>query len=271
MPQRYRETDNRQVDLFDLPETVTPISEPPAAVPTSVEPEQLDDLDLLDHLAHCTINTVMPVAEEIIRRRPLGWECAVLKLWNRFLGFGVTKPMLEQRVVLDIIRRTSAGDVLRDILGRGHLATAIEPELLDAAAACGVPLHLDIVSRGLASTQPLIRETAVKLALSSGLCADELHAFLSDTSSVVRRAAAIALAEAGDVVAREPLLREMAIRPGSAGLEALSYIADENVVIRLGHIARSHPDYAEIIRDVLIGIDHPRAPIVAANLNGRVS
>ena len=84
----------------------------------------------------------------------------------------------------------------------------------------------------------------------------------------VRRTAATVIAEAGDPIAREPLLLEVRLQPYRRGLEALSSVADENVIIRLGQIARQHYFWREIIVEILHMIEHPKAVIIAAGLHG---
>ena len=44
---------------------------------------------------------------------------AALALWDRFHGFGETKPMLEQVVVLELVQRTTEAALLRGLLRRG--------------------------------------------------------------------------------------------------------------------------------------------------------
>ena len=82
----------------------------------------------------------------------------------------------------------------------------------------------------------------------------------------VRRTAATLIAEAGDVVAREPLVLEMQLQPDRRGLEALISVANEDVVIRLGQIARQHHAWRGTVIEVLHMIDDPKAAIVAAGL-----
>jgi hypothetical protein len=115
--------------------------------------------------------------------------------------------------------------------------------------------------------QPEVRAAAVWVATASKVPVKILHPLLSDTVREVRRAAATVIAEVGDAVAREPLLLEMRLQPDRRGLEALSSVANEDVVIRLGQIARQHRAWREIVTEVLQMIDDPKADIVAKRLD----
>ncbi|MDP3961880.1 MAG: hypothetical protein Q8Q26_17765 [Pseudorhodobacter sp.] len=227
----------------------------------------MSDLELLAGFVGATMADVSAIGEEILRRRTEGWSQAALGLWDRFLGFGTAKPMLEQVVVLNLVQHTAAAAVLRDLLRRGQIAECLDPYLLLAAAACRIALPTTTVLRGLSHRHSDVRRAAVQVAIPSDVSIEHLHPYLADPAREVRRATATALAEAGETLARDSLLFEMRVQPDRAGLEALSFVADEDVVIRLGQIARQHPAWCRIIIEVLQTIDHPRAERVAASLS----
>jgi len=266
MPKSGRDRDERQSELFDGP-VARGDALPRVPVP-SIDPTSLSDAELLAGFVSAAMAEVAALGEEIIRRRPEGWTQAALALWDRFLGFGETKPMLEQVVVLEIVQRTAEAALLRGILLRGPMAECLDAHVLLAAAACRVTLPTNVVLRGLSHSRVGVRSAAVQAAIPSGIATEQLHQYVADAAREVRRATATALAEAGETLARDPLLFEMRVRPDRAGLEALSFIADEDVVIRLGQIARQHPAWCEIVIEVLQTIDHPRAEGVATSLSG---
>jgi len=266
MPKSGRDRDERQLNLFDGP-VARPDASPVAPVP-SIDPTWLSDAELLAGFASTTMAEVAALGEEILRRRPEGWTQAALALWDRFLGFGETKPMLEQVVVLDLVQRTAEAALLRGLLHRGPMAECLDAHVLLAAATCRVALPADVVLRGLSHGRVGVRSAAVQLAIRSSVSTEQLHPYLADSAREVRRATATALAEAGETLARDPLLFEMRVQPDRAGLEALSFVADEDVVIRLGQIARQHPAWCRIVIEVLQTIDHPRAEGVATSLSG---
>jgi hypothetical protein len=266
MARSGRDQDERQLELFDGP-VARPDASPMAPV-ASIDPTLLSDAELLAGFANASMVVVAALGEEILRRRPEGWTEAVLALWDRFYGFGETRPMLEQVVVLDLVQRTAEAALLRVLLRRGPMAECLDAHLLLAAAACRVALPADVVLRGMSDGRAEVRSAAVKLAIPSSISTEQLHPYLADPARDVRRATAKALAEAGEPIARDPLLFEMRLQPDRAGLEALSFIADEDVVIRLGQIARQHTAWCGIVIEVLQTIDHPRAQGVAAGLSG---
>jgi hypothetical protein len=55
-------------------------------------------------------------------------------------------------------------------------------------------------------------------------------------------------------------------QPDRRGLEALSSVANEDVIIRLGQISRQHHAWRGIVIEVLHMIDDPKAEAVAARL-----
>ena len=253
-----------QLDLVDQP--VGNINVAPGALQSSIDPAAMSDEDLLLGLARASLGSVEPIAREILRRRPEGWTDAAAALWERFLGFGTNVPMPEQVAVLGLVRQTAAAPLLIQLLRRAPMADCLDPHLLPAAAACGVSLPQATVLRGLANPQSDIRTAALQVAPASRVPPDKLHPFLSDQVRDVRRTAATVIAEAGDAVAREPLLLEMRLQPDRRGLEALISVANEDVVIRLGQIARQHHAWRGTVIEVLHMIDDPKAAIVAAGL-----
>ena len=265
MSKTGRDRNDRQPDLFDF--HASPPDASRAAPPERIDPASLGDSDLCANFAKASVTTVEALGEEIVRRRPDGWQRASLALWDRHLGFGRTSPMLEQVVVLNLVQRTREADLLRQLLSRGQLAECVEAQLLRAAVACRIALRGDVVLRGLSHPHADIRCAAARLAVISGLPTAQLQPYLADSAREVRRATATVLAEAGETLARDTLLFEMRAQPDRAGLEALSFVANEDVVIRLGQIARQHPAWREIIVEILLTIDHPRADCVVASLS----
>ena len=264
MPKRKHHLDNRQSDLFG-PQP-SPVVHKSAEPDEPVDPTRLDDQQLLKLLVNCSLTQVEAVSNEVLRRQPSGWTHALLALWDRFRGFDNTSPMIEQKAVLDVIRHSGRGDLLKQIFERGPLNECLDAHLLFAAAACGIRLPTEIVRRGLSHCQQDVRAAAVELALPSKLAPEMLHPLLTDPCRSVRRLTATVLAESSDSTARDLLLLEMKTQPDRAGLEALGFVANEDVVILLGQIARQHPDWFQTIIDVLEGCDHPKAAMVQAGL-----
>lgn len=269
-------SDPVQLDLFaptqPPPESATctdsEATPKPAAAPPvpPVPPEEMSDACLLAEFPGASVTTVSDLGAELIKRRPLGWQQAALKLWRRFLGFGGDRPTVEQEIVLTMAMATSDRQLVEAILGMGQLLPCFEPFLVQAAAPSGAALPTPMVAAGLSNEQADVRCAALRLAVVSGVALDDIYPYLTDPVREVRRAAAVALAEAGEEDARDVLLYEIRVRPARTLLEALSFVANEDVVIRLGQLARQSPEWREPVIAVLETIDHPKASKVIASL-----
>lgn len=262
-----------QLDLFSPDcspsEPVTPAetiaAHKPAAAP-SVPPEEMSDECLLTEFPRASVAAVSALGAELIKRRPAGWQEAAIKLWCRFRGFGGERPMVEQEIILTMAVETADRRLLDAIMVEGQILPCFEPFLVRAAAANGAALPTEMVEAGLRNKQADVRCAALRLAVISGLGRDDIYASLTDPVREVRRAAAITLAEAGEEAARDMLLCEMLVRPSRPLLEALSFVANEDVVIRLGQLGRQKPEWCEVVIAVLDTIDHPKAGKVIASL-----
>jgi hypothetical protein len=264
MPRRSRDKGDQQPDLFDLADTL-PLAAPDLNA-TPLDPASMSDDQLLANFARANLADVEAFGNEVRLRRPSGWQAAALALWERFRGFGATRPMREQLVVLALAESIGDRGFLQDVLARGPMNTCLEPQLLLAAAACGLALPTPIVAGGLTHLNPDIRRASAQLAIRSNVAVEMLVHALRDPARPVRREAAIALADAGEASATASLLLEMRLDPSRAGLEALGFVANEDAVIGLGQIARLHPNWCSTIIEVLETLDHPKAARVVAGL-----
>jgi hypothetical protein len=264
MPRSSRDKSDQQPDLFDLADPI-PLAAPALNV-TPVDPASMSDDQLLRYFARANLADVEALGNEVQLRQPSGWQAAALALWERFRGFGATRPMREQLVVLALAESIGDRAFLRDLLARGPMNICLEPQLLLAAAACGLALPAPIVAGGLTHLNPDIRRASAQLAIRSNVTVEMLVHALRDPARPVRREAAIALADAGEASATASLLLEMRLDPSRAGLEALGFLGTEDAVIGLGQIARLHPSWCTIIIEVLETLDHPKAPGIVAGL-----
>lgn len=256
--------DRKPLDLFDQP--VGDVHTLPSTQQAPIDPGSMSDGELLQAFTRGSLGSVDILAQEILWRWPGGWEDAAALLWERFVGFGAHNQMPEQVAVLELVRQTAAASLLLRLLLRAPIDDCLDPYLLPAAAACGVRLPRATVLRGLGHSQPDVRAAAVLVAAASRMPVGRLHPLLSDPVRDVRLSAAKVIAEAGDTAARAALLREMRLQPDRRGLEALSSVGNEDVIIWLGQIARQHHAWREIVIGVLHMIDDPKAMIVAAGL-----
>lgn len=247
-------------DCADYARGAAPVTSSP------MRPEEMSDEALLAELPKASVASVSGLGAELIKRRPLGWQEAALKLWGRFLGFGGERPTVEQELVLTMAITTADRNLVEAILRMGQILPCFEPFLVRAAAASRVTLPKSIVEAGLSSAQADVRCAALSLAVASDVSLDDIYPYLTDPVREVRRAAAVALAEAGEEDARDVLLYEIRVRPSRTLLDALSFVANEDVVIRLGQLARQSPEWCEPVIAVLETIDHPKASKVIASL-----
>jgi hypothetical protein len=265
-----RRPDPRQLDLFSGPtaapsQTVAHGKETPFKS-RSIDPDQLDDAQLLEAFRVSTLTNTDLLAAVIARRRPTGWQDAALHVWKRFFGFGHGNPLPEQRAVLGLVQDRHGRCVLEDILSRGGVPEGLNGDLLLAAAACESPLNPDIVRFGILSRDVALREAAVRIAIPSGVEALELRPLLMDRQTEVRDIAAVVLAELGDPEARSSLLLTLKARPSDRGLDALALFMDEEAIIQLGQIARTHSGWVGHIRALIEDSVHPKAPAILATL-----
>lgn len=272
MPKHRYKPEPRQLDRFAPSDPVDePVVEPKAEeqpdarAPVS-DTDDLTDPQLLTRLVQSSVADVGLLGDAIVDRRPKGWQAAALALWDRFLGFGVDQAMPEQIVVLRLAELIGDRGLIMDIVAREQLLPGVEPPLLTAAASAGVAMPTEIVMRGLSHQRSDVRRAAVQLAMVSYADPKDLHPCLTDPVRDVRREAAIALCEAGDRTGRDVLISELRILPSQRLIEALSFVANEDVVIKLGQFARDEPKWCEVVLSVLETIDHPKARKVAAGL-----
>jgi len=262
--------DPRQLDLFSTPiaapAKVSTHSAAAALLFRSVDPEDLDDAKLLEAFRTSTLTGTGLLAEAIVRRQPPGWQDAAMHVWNRFFGFGHDNALPEQRAVLGLVRGLGGRCVLEGILRRDGIPKGLNADLLLAAAACEYPLKADLVRFGLLSRDEALRESALRIAIPSGVEPLELRPLLTDRQIAVRDMAAVVLAEVGDPEARAFLLLSLKARPSGRGLEALALFMDEDAIIQLGQLARSHPQWVGHIRALIEDSGHPKAPAIVATL-----
>jgi hypothetical protein len=55
-------------------------------------------------------------------------------------------------------------------------------------------------------------------------------------------------------------------RPSQRGLDALALFSDEDAIIQLGQLARTHPQWVGHIRALIEDSAHPKAPAIIATL-----
>jgi hypothetical protein len=142
---------------------------------------------------------------------------------------------------------------------------------LGAAARLGVslpPLHL---TQLLGDADPSVRAGACRCVRSGGPHLGRLTELLDDLHCDVATAAAIALGRIGRAEARPSLLGLLRGRPSAEVIEALTPIADQEVIVAFRPVARATPDLTPHVLDALDQLDDPRAARVALALRANAS
>jgi len=90
---------------------------------------------------------------------------------------------------------------------------------------------------------------------------------LGDLHGPIAVAAACALGRIGRAEVRPRLLHLLRTAPSAEAIEAVTRLADEEVVVLLGRIARAHATLREAALAALEDIDTPRSTVVLAGIN----
>ena len=151
------------------------------------------------------------------------------------------------------------------MLSKG-LPASLLPAASQASASAGLALPAAFVGPLLDHEDAAVREAAFVLAARTDVPADRLREGLFDRSAANRRAAAVALGLRGDASVRRPLYDELARRPSTDVIEAITAVWDDDAIVHLGRCACRHPRLAGAVLDALRDIASPRAHTVARHL-----
>ena len=267
-PQRP-DTD-RQPDLFDERGRADVGSRPVGPTrPASPAPASLSDDALIGRLADAGPSDIDALCAQVVARSLSAAVPALERLWRRYHGFGIDRPLREQCAVLETLARLEgprSRTALRRIVLSPGLPAALLPAALRAAAEAGLALPAGFVVDLLDRDDPAVRRAAFDLAPGANVPAPRLRDDLSDGTASIRRAAAVALAHRGDVAGRNVLIAELASAPAIDIVEALGAIGDDEAIVALGRCAMRHAALAPGVIAVLRDLDSPRAARLAARL-----
>ena len=260
-------TPPEQFDLFSTRGTVVTDA---AAAPRPLNPETLSDEDILDRLPMAGISDVRLLCSLAVRRR-LGDRAvpALEVLWRRFKGFGRERPLTEQTAVIETLAglgTEAAGQALARVVAAHDLPPPLLPAALSAALSASLKLPAHFLRPLLGHADPRIRELAARLSGFGQPDIGALDACLNDTQPAVRRAAAVVLGKFGYAGARAILLNELRRTPTGEIVEALSAIADDDIVVHLGRCAEAHPALAGQIAAELEEMETPLSLRVARRI-----
>lgn len=235
---------------------------------------ELADTELIAALPDAGLETAPSLAAEAAHRRLAGAVPALERLCRRLTGFGADSQVPEQAAALEALaaiggegaRHTVARLLVERIVQGPTLAVA-----LNAAACLGASLPRPRLAELLRDARPSVRAGACRCVTSAPAHLGVLTELLDDLHSDVANAAAIALGRTGRVEGRPALMALLLRKPAAELIEALVPIADEEVIVTLGRIARAMPPLRQPVLDALEQIDHPRAATVAQWLRAHFS
>ena len=261
-----------QFDLFSNREPVIPAASSPGQPRRR---EALSDEEILDRLPNAGISAAQSLCSLIIERN-LGDRAvpALEALWRRFKGFGQERPEPEQTAVVETLARletASAKQLLTQIATAPDLPPPLLPAALSAALSVSLRLPAHVLRPLLADPDPRIRELAARLSGFGQRDIGALEACLGDTQAAVRREAAIVLGRFGHAAAKAILLNELQRSPNGDIVEALSAIADDDIIVHLGRCAAAHPALAGRIAAELEEMETPRSLTVARRIRDELA
>ena len=256
----------QQLDLFAIDRINVELEGSPTQPP--LRAAELTDAALIAALPYATV-TAPRLAAEASRRRLAGAVPSLEKLCRRPTGFGVDRLVPEQLAALDALANIG-GEAARQAIARLLAQCIVQgptvAAALNAAARLGSSLPPSRLGEFLNDAEPTVRAAACRCARSAGPHLGLLIKLLDDLHRGVAIAAALALGRIGCVEARPLLLGLLRREPSAEIIDALARIADEEVIVTFGRVARTMPDLAQPILDALDQLGNFRAERVAAAL-----
>jgi HEAT repeat protein len=262
----------QQLDLFAIDRINAELKGSPAQPP--VRAVELTDAALITAIPDAGVTAAPGLAAEASRRRLAGAVPPLEKLCRRLTGFGADRLVPEQLAALEALANIG-GEAARQAIGRLVAQRIVQgPTLaaaLNAAARLGSSLPPSRLGEFLDDADPTVRVAACRCVRSAGPYQRVLIELLDDPRSEVAFAAAVALGRIGRAEARPLLMGLLRREPSAEIVDALARIADEEVIVTFGRVARAMPDLAQPILDALDQLEDFRAARVATALRARGS
>jgi HEAT repeat protein len=250
----------QQLDLFSMDRIR--VEARPSSTEPSINPNALADEGLIGALPDAGLADGPPLAAEAAVRRLAGAVPALEKLCRRLTGFGADRLVPEQAAALEALAKIG-GEAARQAVARLVLNQVVQGPTLVSALGVAAQLGSSIPPLRLApllrDADPAIRAAACRCVRSAGSHLALLTELLDDLNGEVAIAAAIALGRLGRIEARPVLMSQLCRQPSAEVIEALVPIADQDVIVALGRIARAIPDLAQPVLDALDQIGDCRA------------
>jgi hypothetical protein len=257
----------RQLDLFDVDRISVDAGISRAEAP--IDPIGLADTALIAALPNAGLATAPSLAAEAGRRRLTGAVSALEGLCRRLTGFGADRLVPEQVAALEAlasIGSEAARQAVARLIARSTVQGPTLTVALSAAARLGSSIPSLHLTELLRDADPKVRAGACRCVRSAGPYLALLIELLDDLHFEVATAAAVTLGRLGRAEARPLLMALMRRQPSAEVVEALGPIADEEVIVSFGRVARAMPDLAQPVLDALDQLGDFRAARVAAAL-----
>lgn len=258
----------QQLDLFAAG-GVRPAAVADGRARETVRVAELSDAQLIESIPSAGLSDCAALTEESVRRGLRAAVPALEALCRRFRGFGLHRAVPEQISALHALAALGGTDAVAAV--RRLIATAVVQgpglrEAVSAAASLRCRLPDDAAVSLLRHADPEVRGPACRCAPNTGRVVDLLLELLGDLHEPVATAAACALGRIGRAEARPVLLQLLRRAPCAEVIEAVTRFADEEVVVLLGRIARSHTTLREAALAALEDIDTPRSAAVLGGI-----
>lgn len=236
--------------------------------------EGLSDKDLVEKTAKATLSNVDLLCAQIVERG-LG-DIAVpslVALWNRFKGFGIKNPLPEQKLALktlSVIGNEAAKREISKILAAQDLPDSLLPFVLQSAVSVDLKLPQAQILPWLEHDAPTVRAQAFVLLQSCNPQRSTLEIGFSDPDPSVRRAALTVAGNLGHISARAGLLSEFRKNPTSQTIEALLFVADDDIIVEVGRYALEYPTHRALIAYELEALNTSKAHKIAQRINEQI-
>jgi hypothetical protein len=261
----------RQLDLFSA--AGIPVSDDATAAPNPphLAPGNLDDATLAASLSTAHLADCRALCAEVCRRKLTTAIPALEALCRRFKGFGLEHAVPEQIAALSAlaaINTPEAAAAVSRIIADSVVQGPGLHDAVDAALHLGCRLPPAISVALLRHNTAQLRAAACRCARPHPDVIPLLIDLLDDLQEPVAVAAACALGRIGRIEARPMLARLLRDKPTEEVIDAVSSVADEDCIVRLGRIARIDPTLSIAAIAALDLIEHPRAQAVIAAVRG---
>lgn len=260
--------DHRQLNLFSsLPPLAGP--SPPTDPARGINVDDMADAPLIDAISSSARADVVAAMAEVSRRRLTVAVPALAAVCRRFAGFGIDSPVAEQVAALEALSALggpeAAASVARTII-RQEVRGPTLAVAISAAARLGAALPPAVIVALLRHDDPGIRADACRCARRDPTVVAALMELMDDLHADVRAGAACALGRLGWTEARQALVRLLEDAPTVGVIEALAGVADDDVVVLLGRVARARPVLADVVLAALDELGSTMAVKVANGL-----